>query len=104
MPVVLDVPDGYKDVMKRRAVIYKGRVQGVGFRATARELARPLPVSGWVRNEPDGSVRLEVQGDEPDIARLLALIRRDRGMFIASEQTSELDPVSDEVGFEIRYR
>ncbi|MCL4220440.1 MAG: acylphosphatase [Phycisphaerales bacterium] len=90
--------------MKRRAVIYKGRVQGVGFRATARELARRLPVSGWVRNEPDGSVRLEVQGDELDIARLLALIRRERGMFITAEQTGELDPVLDEVGFDIRYR
>lgn len=90
--------------MKRRAVIYRGRVQGVGFRATARELARPLPVSGWVRNEPDGSVRLEVQGDEPDIVRLLTLIRRDRGPFITGEQSSELDPVPDELGFEIRYR
>lgn len=94
----------YNESMKRRAVVYKGRVQGVGFRATTRELARPLPVTGWVRNEPDGSVRLEVQGDELDIARLMALIRRDRGLFITSEQTSELDPVPGESGFEIRYR
>ncbi|KAA0214281.1 MAG: acylphosphatase [Leptolyngbya sp. PLA3] len=90
--------------MKRRVIVYRGRVQGVGFRAATRELARPLPVSGWVRNDPDGSVRLEVQGDELDIARLLTMIRRDRGLFITSEQTGELDPVPGEAGFEIRYR
>ncbi len=48
---------------------YTGRVQGVGFRATAEYLAdthnqeHPTrPVAGWVRNQPDGSVLLEVQG------------------------------------------
>lgn len=95
--------EGYKVRMKRRAVVYRGRVQGVGFRATAVDLARPLRVTGWVGNRPDGSVRLEVQGDEIEVARLLALIRRERGGFIISEQTSELDLIPDEAGFEIRF-
>lgn len=38
--------------------IYTGRVQGVGFRMTAQSIAHHLHVSGWVRNEPDGTVRL----------------------------------------------
>lgn len=90
--------------MKRQAVVYDGRVQGVGFRATVRDLARPIQVTGWVRNEIDGSVRLEVQGDEIDIARLLTLVRRDRAGFIVRENMTELEPVADEQGFEIRYR
>lgn len=39
-----------------------GRVQGVGFRYTARNKARELRLSGWVENEPDGSVHVEVHG------------------------------------------
>ncbi|RMH13354.1 MAG: acylphosphatase [Planctomycetota bacterium] len=89
--------------MKRRSVVYEGRVQGVGFRAMVSKLARPMPLTGWVRNEPDGSVRLEVQGDEIDIARLLASIRQQRGETITAEHTREMECVPDEQGFEIRY-
>ena len=39
-----------------------GRVQGVGFRATPRASAQRHGVTGWVRNEPDGSVAFEAQG------------------------------------------
>ncbi len=46
----------------RETITYSGRVQGVGFRNTACEVASGLPVSGWVRNEPDGSVRCIIEG------------------------------------------
>ncbi len=39
-----------------------GRVQGVGFRMQAQSRARRLGLTGWVRNEPDGSVRVEAEG------------------------------------------
>ena len=39
-----------------------GRVQGVGFRYSARYCALELGLAGWVRNEWDGSVEMEVQG------------------------------------------
>lgn len=41
-----------------------GRVQGVFFRATTKEKADELGVKGWVRNEPDGSVLIEAEGEE----------------------------------------
>ncbi len=52
-------------------VIFKGRVQGVGFRCTARDMAREAGVAGWVRNCSDGSVQLLAEGEEADIEVLI---------------------------------
>lgn len=60
---------------ERRRVSYQGNVQGVGFRATAKAAARGWPVSGWVRNEPDGTVTLEVQGETSAVEGMLAEVR-----------------------------
>ena len=48
--------------MTARRIIYSGRVQGVGFRWTAKELARGYDVLGTVRNLPDGTVEMVVAG------------------------------------------
>jgi acylphosphatase len=53
-----------------------GRVQGVGFRQFVRERARALNLSGWVKNQPDGSVEVLVSGDDDAAARLLDVVRR----------------------------
>ncbi len=47
----------------RRRYSIEGQVQGVGFRYRARYAAQSLGLTGWVENEDDGSVTLEVQGD-----------------------------------------
>ena len=52
---------------------FSGRVQGVGFRATVLFHARDLEVNGFVRNEPDGSVLVDVDGPK---GQLKELIRR----------------------------
>ena len=56
----------------RMQVRYAGRVQGVGFRATARSIAARHPVTGWVRNEPEGTVLMEIQGKDTDVHAALA--------------------------------
>lgn len=47
----------------RKHIVFHGRVQGVGFRYTAKYLARSLELTGWVTNEWDGTVVMEVQGE-----------------------------------------
>ena len=46
----------------RKHMIFHGRVQGVGFRYTAKYLARFMNLTGWVKNEYDGTVVMEVHG------------------------------------------
>ena len=57
----------------REEFCFYGRVQGVGFRYKLRHLAASYGVTGWVRNEYDGSVTAQMQG-EP---RRLGIIRED---------------------------
>jgi acylphosphatase len=53
-----------------------GRVQGVFFRATAKDVASSLDVCGYLRNEPDGSVYIEAEGDQGQIEKFLAWCRK----------------------------
>ena len=52
-----------------------GQVQFVGFRYTARLLARELELTGWVSNLLDGSVLLEAQGDTAKLRKLLIRLK-----------------------------
>jgi acylphosphatase len=58
--------------MRRAHAIVSGRVQGVSYRASTASEARRIGVVGWVRNLPDGSVELEVEGTPEKVAELLA--------------------------------
>ncbi|MEZ3434286.1 MAG: acylphosphatase [Lachnospiraceae bacterium] len=60
----------------RKRIIFHGRVQGVGFRYTAKHLAYSLGLTGWVKNEYNGTVIMEVQGRETLINELLKGINR----------------------------
>lgn len=63
---------------KQVRVLYHGQVQGVGFRATTVLIARRFDVTGQVRNEPDGSVSMEAEGEEAELDRFLAAIDASR--------------------------
>ena len=65
----------------------RGSVQGVGFRYRARHAAQLLGVTGWVTNESDGSVTMELQGTRDEIRRVLEMT--ERGMFISIESVQE---------------
>ena len=48
-------------------VIFEGRVQGVGFRYTVKDLSRGFEVCGWVKNLPEGGVELQVMGEADEV-------------------------------------
>jgi acylphosphatase len=56
----------------RAHVIVSGRVQGVNFRASARDQARKAQIAGWVRNLADGSVEALFEGPRADVQRLVS--------------------------------
>lgn len=90
--------------MIRRAVTVRGAVQGVSFRWYTMQVATRLGVSGWVRNEPDGSVRLEVQGPERDVVELVDWVRHGPRLARVTEvQVQEQTPTSREDGFTITH-
>lgn len=57
--------------LKQLRMMVSGRVQGVGFRFTARDEAQGLGLKGWVRNRPAGEVEIVAEGRE-DVLRMLA--------------------------------
>lgn len=54
-----------------------GRVQGVSFRDSSRRKARELNLSGWVRNEPDGTVWIVAEGEEEKLKELIEWCKND---------------------------
>ncbi len=58
----------------RKRVFYRGRVQGVGFRATTASLAARFPVAGFVRNLADGSVELVAEGEPDSVEAFLTAV------------------------------
>jgi len=62
--------------VKRVLVTVRGRVQGVGFRASTAYEARQLGLEGWVRNLPDGTVEVLGEGPGPAVDALVAWLRQ----------------------------
>lgn len=85
----------------RVRVIYSGRVQGVGFRATCLQLSRRTVVVGFVRNRDDGTVELEAEGAERHVEDFLASIRAQLGGFIGSVERTAIAPLESERTFTI---
>jgi acylphosphatase len=87
-----------------RRVYFSGRVQGVGFRFTAQELARGFDVAGSVRNLPDGRVELVAEGDPTEIEGFLRAVRSELEHYIRDVTTESCPPSSEPLtGFTIRY-
>lgn len=83
-------------------VYYSGDVQGVGFRATARWVAKMNPaVRGWVRNLPDGRVELFADGPPAAVAAFLAEVRERMAENIENEDVFDRDADDTPAGFHV---
>ena len=90
--------------MRRVRLVIRGLVQGVSYRANAAHEGRRLGVTGWVRNQPDGSVLLEAQGDADRIESLIDWCKQGPSLAeVERVETSDVPLERDERGFAIRH-
>jgi acylphosphatase len=86
----------------RRAVIVSGRVQGVFFRARCRDEARSADVSGWVSNEPDGTVHAVFEGEPEAVDALVEWCRHGPPQAVVTDvEVTEEEPRGEQ-GFRAR--
>jgi acylphosphatase len=91
------------NTLQRWTILFTGRVQGVGFRASTEHLAAGFAVTGFVRNLPDGRVEVAAEGTEPELRAFLAEIQARLGQYIRS-LTQTTEPATGEwADFAVRY-
>ncbi len=91
-------------MIKRIEIKISGLVQGVGVRFSINKRSRELKLSGWVRNESDGTVSAIVEGDEKDLAVLIGYCKN--GLKFAKVMSVEVEWCKAFGGFkdfEIKY-
>jgi acylphosphatase len=84
-----------------KRALYEGRVQGVGFRFTAVEVATGYTVAGWVRNLPTGEVEIIAEGDADQVDGFLAAVAERMAGNIARTTVQEA-PSPGHHGFFVR--
>ena len=90
--------------MRRAHLIISGRVQGVGFRYRARDIAEGLGLKGWVRNLPDGRVETIAEGEDAPVEEFVKYCRKGPpGAHVSGVEISEKEPLNDLAGFDIEY-
>jgi acylphosphatase len=89
--------------VKRVRVVVSGDVQGVGFRAATAREARLLGVTGWVRNQFDGTVEVHAEGKPEAIDSLITWLRRGPSLArVTGIDVAEALPDGDRGDFAIR--
>ena len=87
------------DAVIRKRIAFFGQVQGVGFRYRARHAADLYGCTGWVKNEYDGSVTMEIQGHEEQIDQVILAIERGAYVRIENMDVRSLPIDSEERSF-----
>jgi len=88
---------------KRIHVLYSGRVQGVGFRFTAIEVARRADVSGWVKNLDDGRVEVIAEADEKSLNDFLDGVKVNFSRYIRQAQVEWSDASGEFKDFRVNF-
>lgn len=104
MSVTAQMEADTADPVCRLTVTFTGRVQGVGFRYSTMDVARRLPVTGFVRNEYDGTVLLVAEGAKSKLEALMeGIYRSPVGRFIEQAHQRWSEPGGEFRRFQIRY-
>lgn len=89
--------------MKRYKIIFKGRVQGVGFRYQVKALADRIGITGSIKNLYDQSVEAFIQGEKEEILEFFKGLENINFARIEDKYIEELLIIDDESGFQIVY-
>jgi acylphosphatase len=88
---------------ERREVIFRGQVQGVGFRYTARQISARFQVVGFVRNRSDGTVQLVAEGEPEELNRFIQAVAGEFEGYI-TDHSSHVTPATGEFShFGVRH-
>lgn len=101
-----DEPRPLPDDARRLRLRFVGQVQGVGFRWTSMGVARDLGLTGWVRNERDGSVSAEIQGEASHVGAFFSQMLdayRHHPIRYTVDEREDIPLVEGERDFEVRY-
>ena len=94
---------GSRPRIVRCRIVVTGRVQGVSFRTSLREVARRNHVAGWVRNRREGTVEAVLQGNEEDVDQVIGWARHGPvGAFVTDLTTQKMEPSNDLRDFQIQ--
>lgn len=89
--------------MKRLTAYFEGRVQGVGFRFTTRNVAADFDVTGFVRNLPDGRVELVAEGEDEELDRLLTAVEEAMRSYIHSTSSHKSPATGGFKSFDVAH-
>ena len=92
----------YNEIIRCR-LVFHGRVQGVGFRYVSQFAANDSGATGWVRNEYDGTVSMELQGTRSQIERVIIMLENSRYISISHIDRTSIPFDPKEKRFRIRY-
>jgi acylphosphatase len=88
--------------VQHETVLCSGRVQGVGFRYTALQLAREFEIAGYVQNLPDGRVRIEVEGNAQEVNDFIGAIEERMHGYVRKVERTSARRAPQFVGFTVR--
>lgn len=88
---------------KRMHILYSGRVQGVGFRFTAENIAIELGIQGWVKNLSDGRVEIMAQGEEEVLKDFSKRLKQFFLRYIQNTDIQWQDATGEFNAFEIKF-
>lgn len=86
---------------KHMDITVSGKVQGVGFRYHARATAQDLVLSGFAENQPDGTVKIEVEGEEENLQNFLAWCKEGPDSALVTEIKHAEGPLQNYTDFSI---
>lgn len=99
----IDEDKEIQDVIVRKKAIFRGRVQGVGFRFEAYSVAAKKGLTGYVKNQEDSSVILEVQGDIKQVFAFIEYLSTLDRVRVDNVEVVDMEVKGFETAFKILY-